>query len=219
MENIIIFFIGIIFYKSTIKINNLKKEIMTFTLKELPYEKTALEPFISAKTLEFHYGKHHQAYVNNLNNLIVGTEFENETSLEEIIKKSKGGIFNNAAQVWNHSFYWNQFCKEGKKKPEGKLLSLIEDAFGSFEKFVEEFNKASATLFGSGWSWLVLNGEGKLEITQESNAGNPMTSGLKPLLTCDVWEHAYYIDYQNKRPDYIANFWEILDWSVIENRL
>ncbi|MDD2411986.1 MAG: Fe-Mn family superoxide dismutase [Bacteroidales bacterium] len=191
---------------------------MAFTLPELPYEKNALEPIISAKTIEFHYGKHHQAYVTNLNNLVVGTEFENEKCLETIIKKSSGGIFNNAAQVWNHTFYWNQFNLQGSKEPKGELLNLIKKHFDSLESFKEQFSKASATLFGSGWAWLVQKADGSLAITQESNAGNPLTKGDKPLLTCDVWEHAYYLDYQNKRPDYISKFWELVDWNVIAER-
>ncbi|MDD2344712.1 MAG: superoxide dismutase [Bacteroidales bacterium] len=191
---------------------------MAFTLPELPYEKNALEPIISAKTIDFHYGKHHQAYVTNLNNLIVGTEFENEKCLDTIVKKSSGGIFNNAAQVWNHTFYWNQFNLKGLKEPKGELLNLINLQFGSFEAFKEQFSKASATLFGSGWAWLVKKADGSLAISQESNAGNPLTKGDTPLLTCDVWEHAYYLDYQNKRPDYVSKFWELVDWSVISER-
>lgn len=191
---------------------------MAFTLPELPYEKNALEPIISAKTIDFHYGKHHQAYVTNLNNLIVGTEFENEKCLDTIVKKSSGGIFNNAAQVWNHTFYWNQFNLKGLKEPKGELLNLINLQFGSFEAFKEQFSKASATLFGSGWAWLVKKADGSLAIFQESNAGNPLTKGDTPLLTCDVWEHAYYLDYQNKRPDYVSKFWELVDWSVISER-
>ncbi len=192
---------------------------MTFILEQLPYEKNALEPIISEKTLEFHYGKHHQAYVNNLNNLVVGTELENETCLIEIIKKAKGGIFNNAAQVWNHTFYWNQFNLKGEKQPKGELAHLLNKHFGSFEDFKQKFSQASATLFGSGWTWLVKKSDGTLAITQESNAGNPITSGDLPILTCDVWEHAYYLDYQNKRPDYIQKFWELIDWKIIEERL
>lgn len=192
---------------------------MTFILEQLPYEKNALEPIISANTLEFHYGKHHQAYVNNLNNLIVGTEFENEKCLTEIVKKAKGAIFNNAAQVWNHTFYWNQFNLNGKKQPTGDLEHLINKYFGSFDEFKQKFSQASATLFGSGWAWLVKKPDGSVAITQESNAGNPLVNGDLPLLTCDVWEHAYYLDYQNKRPDYIQKFWELIDWKVIEERL
>lgn len=191
---------------------------MAFTLPELPYEKNALEPIISANTIDFHYGKHHQAYVTNLNKLIVGTEFENEKCLETIIKKSSGGIYNNAAQVWNHTFYWNQFNLKGLKEPKGELLNLINLQFGSFEAFKEQFSKASATLFGSGWAWLVKKADGSLAISQESNAGNPLTKGDTPLLTCDVWEHAYYLDYQNKRPDYVSKFWELVDWNIITER-
>ncbi len=191
---------------------------MAFTLPELPYEKNALEPIISANTIDFHYGKHHQAYVTNLNNLIVGTEFENESCLQTIVKKSTGAIFNNAAQVWNHTFYWNQFNLQGGKAPQGKLLDTINQQFGTYDVFKQQFAQASATLFGSGWAWLVKKADGTLAITQESNAGNPMTKGDTPLLTCDVWEHAYYLDYQNKRPDYILKFWELVDWNVISER-
>ncbi len=190
---------------------------MSFELPKLSYGLDDLEPIISRRTLEFHYGKHHQAYVNNLNNLIIGTEFENST-LEDIVLKSSGGIFNNGAQVWNHTFYFNQFSKDGCKEPKGKLKESIENAFGSFESFKEQFSKASVTLFGSGWSWLVINKEGKLEIVQTQNAGNPMTAGLKPIMTCDVWEHAYYLDKQNLRPSYVEDFWKILDWQIISER-
>ncbi len=190
---------------------------MTFELPVLPYAKNALEPYISEKTLEYHYGKHHQAYVNNVNNLIKGTEFENST-LEEIILKSSGGIFNNGAQVWNHTFYFMQFKPDGCQEPKDELKIAIEKKFGSVEKFMEEFNKAAATLFGSGWAWLVINENDELEIIQTSNAGNPMTMGKKPVLTCDVWEHAYYIDKKNLRPKYIEDFWKIVDWKVISER-
>jgi Fe-Mn family superoxide dismutase len=190
---------------------------MAFELPKLPYANNALEPYISEKTIEYHYGKHHQAYVNNVNNLIVGTEFENAT-LEEIILKSSGGIFNNGAQVWNHTFYFMQFNPDGCHEPKDELKIAIEKKFGSVEKFTEEFNKAAATLFGSGWAWLVTNEKGELEIVQTSNAGNPMTAGKKPLLTCDVWEHAYYIDKKNLRPKYIEDFWKIVDWKVISER-
>lgn len=191
---------------------------MTHELPKLPYANNALEPAISAKTIEFHHGKHHQTYVNNLNNLIIGTEFEN-ADLETIIRKADGGIFNNAAQVWNHTFYFFSFSANPQKEPTGKLLKMIETDFGSLSSFKEQFTKASTTLFGSGWAWLVINSKGHLEITQESNAGTPIRKGLKPLLTCDVWEHAYYIDHQNRRPDYINGFWDILDWKVIESRV
>jgi Fe-Mn family superoxide dismutase len=190
---------------------------MAFELPKLPYKRDALVPFISEETLDFHYGKHHQAYVTNLNGLIPGTEFEN-ADLETIIKKAEGGIFNNGAQVWNHTFYFEAFSKQGRKEPAGDLSEAINKSFGSFESFREQFNKAAATLFGSGWAWLAKNNEGSLQIIQESNAGNPLRKGLKPLFTCDVWEHAYYIDYRNRRPDYIKNFWEILDWDIVASR-
>lgn len=190
---------------------------MTFSLPKLPYAPNALEPFISEKTLEFHYGKHHQTYVNNLNNLIVGTEFENAT-LEEIVLKSVGGIFNNAAQVWNHTFYFNQFSNSGCDDPKDELKTAIEAKFGSIDAFKETFSKAAATLFGSGWAWLVVDANGELEIVQTSNATNPMCDGKKPIMTCDVWEHAYYIDKKNARPKYIADFWKILDWKVVSER-
>lgn len=190
---------------------------MSFTLPSLPYAIDALEPFISAKTLEFHHGKHHQAYVNNLNNLVPGTEFEN-SDLETIIKKSEGGIFNNGAQVYNHTFYFEQFSKTPAIEPSGALKVAIDAAFGSLEAFKEAFNKAATTLFGSGWAWLVKDGSGKLSIVQTSNAGCPLRDGLTPLLTCDVWEHAYYLDKQNLRPSYIADFWKVLDWKLVESR-
>jgi Fe-Mn family superoxide dismutase len=191
---------------------------MTHELPKLPYALNALEPNISQKTLEFHHGKHHQAYVNNLNNLIKGTEFE-EMSLDDIIKKSTGGIFNNAAQVWNHTFYFEQFSASPKKMPSGKLSSLIAESFGSFEQFKSEFDKAATTLFGSGWAWLVKNSDGKLAIVQTSNAETPMKANTQCLMVIDVWEHAYYLDTQNARPKYIENFWNLLDWAVVENRL
>jgi superoxide dismutase, Fe-Mn family len=186
------------------------------TKPKLPYPENGLEPVISAETISFHYGKHHQAYVDNLNKLIEGTAFENK-SLEEIVVASEGGIFNNAAQVWNHTFYWN-CLKPGGSEPHGKLLEAIERDFGSFEQFKEEFSKASVTLFGSGWAWLVKDKDGKLSITQESNAGTPLTKGLQPIITFDVWEHAYYLDKQNKRPEYVLQLWSILNWDfALEN--
>ena len=191
---------------------------MAFELPILPYAPTALEPYISARTIEFHYGKHHQAYVNNLNNLIKGTEFENQ-KLEDIIMKSSGGIFNNAAQIWNHTFYWKSLAPNAGGEPSGAIAEAINKSFGSFAQFKEKFSAASATLFGSGWAWLVKKQDGSLDIIQESNAGNPLTKGLIPLLTCDVWEHAYYLDYQNKRPDYIAAFWSLVNWKEVEERL
>ncbi|MBI9068562.1 MAG: superoxide dismutase [Salinivirgaceae bacterium] len=190
---------------------------MAFELPKLPYELDALEPHISKTTLEYHYGKHHQAYVSNLNNLLGGTEFEN-ADLDTIVKKSQGGIFNNGAQVWNHTFYFMQFSPSGERTPQGKLADAIKTQYGSFDAFKEEFTKAAATLFGAGWAWLALDKAGKLVIKQESNAGNPLRDGLKPILTCDVWEHAYYLDTQNARPKYLSNFWEILDWNKIGER-
>ena len=190
---------------------------MTFELPKLPYALDALEPVISKTTLEFHYGKHHQAYVNNLNNLIKGTEFE-DADLETIVKKSDGGIFNNGAQVWNHTFYFTSFSPNGGGTPKGKLAEAIDSTYGSFEKFKEEFSQAAATLFGSGWAWLVKKADGNLAIVKESNAGNPMTQGDTPILTCDVWEHAYYLDKQNARPKYIEDFWKIIDWDVVSER-
>ena len=185
---------------------------MSFELPKLNYELDALEPYISKTTLEYHYGKHHQAYVNNLNNLIAGTEFENAT-LEEIVKKSTGGIFNNAAQVWNHTFYFNQFCKGGCEEPRDALKAAIEKAFGSVDTFKEQFTKAAATLFGSGWAWLVLDGD-KLKAVKTSNADVPLTTGIKPVLTVDVWEHAYYLDYQNRRADYVnAVLDKLINWE------
>ena len=189
----------------------------SFTLPVFPFAQDALEPHISKTTIEFHYCKHHQAYVDNLNKLIVGTEFENST-LEEIVMKSSGGIFNNAAQVWNHTFYWNCLTPKSTLKPQGKLLLAIEKEFGSFEEFKDKFTKSSLTVVGSGWSWLVKNAEGKLEIIQTSNAENPIKQGKIPLLVCDVWEHAYYIDKQNRRPAYLEAFWQIVDWKKIEER-
>ncbi len=185
---------------------------MAFELPALPYAKDALAPTISEETLEYHYGKHHNTYVVNLNNLIAGTEFEN-ASLEDIIKKSSGGIFNNAAQVWNHTFYWNSLSPNGGGEPTGALADAINEAFGSFEEFKTKFTQSAATNFGSGWTWLVKNGEGKLEIVNTSNAGCPLTDGLTPLLTVDVWEHAYYIDYRNARPQYLEAFWKLANWE------
>ncbi len=185
---------------------------MLFTLPPLPYAKDALAPHISAETIEYHYAKHHQAYVTNLNNLIPGTEFET-MSLEDIIKKSSGGIFNNAAQVWNHTFYWNCLSPNGGGEPTGKLLDLINQHFGSFAAFKEKFSDTAIKTFGSGWGWLVQNSDGSLAIVSTSNAGTPMTSGQTALLTCDVWEHAYYIDYRNLRAKYVEAFWSLVNWK------
>ena len=187
---------------------------MQHELPPLPYEKNALEPHISAETLEYHYGKHHQTYVTNLNKLISGTEFE-EKSLEDIIKSASGGIFNNAAQVWNHTFYWNCLSPSGGGEPGGSLAGAINEAFGSLAEFKEKFSTSAATNFGSGWTWLVKNAAGGVEIVNTSNAGTPMTDGKTPLLTCDVWEHAYYIDYRNARPKYVEAFWNLVNWDFV----
>jgi len=189
---------------------------MTIELPALPYAMDALAPAISKETLEYHYGKHHRAYVTNLNNLIPGTEFEHMT-LEEIMLKAKGGIFNNAAQVWNHTFYWHSLSPQAGGEPTGELAEKIKKTFGSFEEFKTLFTKAATTQFGSGWAWLVKNNADELEIVQTSNAGNPLLEGKKPLLTCDVWEHAYYIDTRNDRAAYIANFWKLVNWKFAEN--
>lgn len=200
-----------------------KGENMTISLPELPYARNALAPHISEETLNYHYGKHHQAYVTNLNKLIEGTDLAKK-SLEDIIKISekdatKVGVFNNAAQVWNHTFYWHSMKPKGGGKPSGKVLSQIEKDFGSFEKFVEEFKNAGATQFGSGWAWLVLE-NGKLKITKTGNAVTPLTTSAKPLMTMDVWEHAYYLDYQNARPTYIETFLNhLVNWDFVEKNL
>jgi Fe-Mn family superoxide dismutase len=187
---------------------------MTHELPALPYPKNALEPVISQETLEYHYGKHHKTYVDNLNKLIPGTELEN-LALEDIILKSSGGVFNNAAQVWNHTFYWNCLSPSGGGVPGGDLAAAIDKAFGSFEKFKEQFSQAAATNFGSGWTWLVKTEDGAVEIMNTSNAATPMTSGKKALLTVDVWEHAYYIDYRNARPKYLEEIWKLINWEFV----
>jgi len=186
---------------------------MTHILPPLPFAKDALTPVISAETLEFHYGKHHQTYVDNLNKLIVGTEFA-DLPLEEIVFKAQGPIFNNAAQVWNHTFYWNGLKPKGGGEPAGALAAAITQAYGSFTTFRQQFTQAAVGLFGSGWAWLVKKKDGSLAIVQTSNAANPMTSGDTPLLTCDVWEHAYYIDYRNARAKYVEGFWNLVNWEA-----
>ncbi len=185
---------------------------MSFELPPLPYEKNALEPHISSETLDFHYGKHHQTYVTKLNGLVPGSEFEGK-SLEDIIKASSGGVFNNAAQIWNHTFYWNSLSPNGGGAASGALGDAINAKWGSHEKFVEEFSTQAANNFGSGWTWLVKTASGDLEIVNTSNAGCPLTDGHTPLLTCDVWEHAYYIDYRNARPKYLEAFWALVNWD------
>jgi Fe-Mn family superoxide dismutase len=204
-------------------INPTQEKRMTFTLPPLPYEKNALEPHISSRTLDFHHGKHHQAYVDNLNKLIANTELENKP-LEEIIRLSaqdtaKAGIFNNAAQVWNHTFYWHSLKKEGGGLPQGVLLKRIAQDFGDYDKFKEAFKQAGATQFGSGWAWLVEE-KGTLKIVKTGNADLPMIHGQKALLTCDVWEHAYYLDYQNRRPDYLEVFLNhLVNWDFAAKNL
>lgn len=196
---------------------------MAFELPALPYAKDALAPHISEETLDFHYGKHHNTYVVNLNKLVEGTENENK-SLEDLIKASAGdaskaGVFNNAAQIWNHTFYWNCMKPNGGGKPSGKVLEMIEAAFGSYDKFREEFKNACVTQFGSGWGWLVLDGD-KMAIMKTPNADLPMAHGKKALLTCDVWEHAYYIDFRNRRPDYVDTFLDhLVNWEWVESQL
>lgn len=187
---------------------------MIHELPPLPYEMNALEPHISQETLEFHYGKHHKTYVDNLNKLLPGTEFEGKT-LEEIIKTAKGGLFNNAAQIWNHTFYWQSLSPNGGGNPQGNLAEAINQAFGSFEQFKEQFTKTAVTTFGSGWAWLVKNADGRLEITSTSNADLPLLHNQTALLTCDVWEHAYYIDYRNARPQYLEHFWSLVNWDFV----
>ena len=187
---------------------------MAFTLPPLPYEMNALEPHISKETLEYHYGKHHNTYVNNLNKQIEGTEYA-KMSIEEIIQKANGGIFNNAAQAWNHSFYWQCLAPNGGGEPSGELLAAINQEFGSFSEFKEKFTQTAITTFGSGWAWLVQDSNGKLSIISTSNAGTPMTDNQTALLTCDVWEHAYYIDYRNARPTYLDAFWNLVNWEFV----
>lgn len=187
---------------------------MTIALPPLPYERNALLPYISEETLDYHYGKHHQAYVTNLNNLLPGSGFEGK-SLEDIIKTSSGGIFNNAAQVWNHTFYWNCLAPKAGGEPKGPLGNAIIKTFGSFAAFQEQFTKTAIATFGSGWAWLAQNQAGNLEIMSTSNAGTPMTDKKNALLTCDVWEHAYYIDYRNARPKYLEAFWQLVHWDFV----
>ncbi len=190
---------------------------MAFELPPLPYARNALEPHISAETLDFHYGKHHQTYVNKLNDLVPGTEFES-LGLEDIIRKAPaGGVFNNAAQVWNHTFYWNCMAPDAGGEPQGGLAEAINTAFGSFSEFQDKFSTSAANNFGSGWTWLVKSGGG-VEVVNTSNAGNPLTDGKQPLLTCDIWEHAYYIDYRNARPNYVKSWWNLVNWEFVGNQ-
>jgi Fe-Mn family superoxide dismutase len=191
---------------------------MAIELPALPYDRTALEPHISGETIDFHYGKHHQAYVDNLNKMIDGTEFA-DMPLEAIIRKAQGAMFNNAAQVWNHTFYWNCLAPNGGGEPSGKLAEAIGKAFGDFAKFKDEFSKVSVGTFGSGWGWLVQRPDGSLALVSTSNAGTPLTGDDTPLLTCDVWEHAYYIDYRNARPKYVESFWNLVNWDFVASNM
>jgi Fe-Mn family superoxide dismutase len=191
---------------------------MKHELPELPFAQTALEPHISAETLQFHHGKHHAKYVANLNELIVGTEFEDQP-LEEIIRQATGKVFNNAAQAWNHTFYWQCLSPKGGGAPQGDLAQAIEQQFESLDQFKQQFADAATSLFGSGWTWLVKGADGKLGIEQGANADTPLRTGGAPLLTCDVWEHAYYIDYRNARPKYLEAFWKIVNWDFAARQL
>ena len=191
---------------------------MAFELPALPYAKDALAPHISAETIDYHYGKHHNTYVVNLNGLIENSEFADK-SLEDIIKSSSGPVFNNAAQVWNHSFYWNCLSPNGGGEPQGALADAINAKFGSFEEFKKAYTADCVGNFGSGWTWLVKNSSGELEIMKTSNAGCPLTEGVTPLMTCDVWEHAYYIDYRNARPAYVEAFWNLVNWDFVASNL
>lgn len=191
---------------------------MKHQLPPLPYAMDALQPHISRETLEYHYGKHHQAYVNKLNELIPGTEYEN-LKLEDIVRKSQGPIFNQAAQIWNHTFYWHSLSPQGGGKPHGKVAQAIDAKFGSFDAFKDKMSAAAVAVFGSGWAWLVKHPDGSVGIESTSNANTPLTTDNKPLLTCDVWEHAYYIDYRNKRPDYVAAYWNLVNWEFAEKNL
>jgi superoxide dismutase, Fe-Mn family len=191
---------------------------MAFTLPELPYTRDALAPHLSAETLDFHYGKHHQTYITNLNNLIKGTEWESKT-LEEIVRRAEGGMFNNAAQIWNHTFYWQSLRPKGGGEPTGKVAEALTKAFGGFAAFKEQFTKAAVGQFGSGWAWLTKDPTGKLAVEATSNAGCPLRDGKTPLLTCDVWEHAYYIDYRNARPKYVEAFFDLINWDHVAKLL
>jgi Fe-Mn family superoxide dismutase len=191
---------------------------MAIELPALPWARDALAPHISAETIDYHYGKHHQAYVTNLNNLIKGTEFEN-AALEDIVRKSSGGMFNNAAQIWNHTFYWHSLSPKGGGEPKGRLADSIKSSFGSFGQFVDTFTKTAVGTFGSGWAWLVQRPDGTLGAVSTSNAATPLTGTDRPLLTCDVWEHAYYIDYRNARPKYVEAFWKLVNWEFVASQM
>jgi superoxide dismutase, Fe-Mn family len=191
---------------------------MAFELPPLPYERDALSPYISSETLDYHYGKHHKSYVDKLNGLVAGSAWENK-SLEELIEQADGGVFNNAAQIWNHSFYWQCLQANGGNEPEGDLAQAICDAFGDFDSFKKQFTQAALTQFGSGWAWLVRQSDGQLAILSTGNADNPMRDGHHPIMTCDVWEHAYYIDTRNDRAKYLENFWQLVNWSFVSQQL
>jgi Fe-Mn family superoxide dismutase len=191
---------------------------MTIKLPNLPYPMDGLTPHISQETLEYHYGKHHKTYVDNINKLIEGTDFENK-NLEDIVRTAEGGMFNNAAQIWNHTFYWHSLSPQGGGEPTGLVKAAIDENFGSFDAFKEAFTKTAITTFGSGWAWLVKTSEGKLQIVNSLNAQTPLTSDNTPLLTCDVWEHAYYIDYRNARPKYLEAFWQLVNWDFVAKNL
>ncbi|MDE6073384.1 MAG: superoxide dismutase [Muribaculaceae bacterium] len=190
---------------------------MIYTQPNLPYANDALEPVISRETIDYHYGKHEKAYIDNLNNLIKGTEFEDD-ELEDVIRRSEGPLFNNASQAWNHIFYFFSFSPDGGGEPGGELGQAIKEQFGSFEAFTKEFIEQGTKIFGSGWIWLARDEEGKLFILPRGNAGNPLTEGLTPILVFDVWEHAYYLDYQNRRADYLRRLFDIVDWDIVESR-
>jgi Fe-Mn family superoxide dismutase len=208
---------GLILFITNHQETDINRNAMKFELVKLPYAAGALEPVISKQTIELHHGKHLQTYVNNLNSLIQGTKFEN-ADLETIVKESDGGIFNNAGQTLNHNLYFTQFSPAGGGQPSGKLAAAIDAAWGSFENFRKEFETAGVGLFGSGWVWLAKDRDGKLSIVKEPNAGNPVTKGLTPILGFDVWEHAYYLDYQNRRADHLKKLWKIVDWKAVETR-
>ena len=203
-----------------IQTNKINKggKMSTISLPELPYPKTSLKPHISEETLNFHYGKHHQAYVNKLNTLIENSSFKQAT-LEEIIKESTGAIFNNAAQVWNHTFYWHSLSPKGGGDPSLETKAILEKSFGSVESFKQQFTAQALGQFGSGWAWLVKTTEGALKIQSTANADTPLKQGHTPLLTCDVWEHAYYIDYRNSRPEYLKAFWNLVNWDFLQKNL
>jgi Fe-Mn family superoxide dismutase len=198
--------------------DHIKEETMAFELPPLPYDRSALEPVISSETIDFHYGKHHQAYVDNLNKMTADTAWATQT-LKEVILGTEGAMFNNAAQVWNHTFYWHGLSPNGGGRPAGALAQRLESAFGSFDDFKESFSAAAIGRFGSGWAWLVKQQDGGLAVTTTANAECPLTDGATPLLTCDVWEHAYYIDYRNARPRYVEKFWDVVNWDFVESNL